>query len=279
MKHILFTVLFLITSLTQLAFAQPKNIENQTDEMILSFIDLVYTQAQSDSFSINEYKTVIKFIEDNKNSLENHKYHYYMALTEFYAGKIHQLFDNPQIVINHNREMRKGKYKILKTFYNEIDTVLLHFHKALKHIELALNNNNCADYLTLKGAIIGDLCLVDSFSFMFKNGIKVSKMAKKALKMDPNNFSALFLIIAAKTYPPKIYGGDPMEANKMLLSLNKDKIKEKHFHFDIQMALAYNYGRLQESELANYHIKQALFLYPKNNFALGIERVLANKEF
>lgn len=274
----LFLILIILTS-SQLTYAKSESLEVKTLDRVTSFINLVYSQEKTDSDAIIEYKKLVNYINSKKSEISLSHYYYLMSLTEFYAGKIFEQFDNPEIIKKRDYYLIRGKYKEVRTFYKDREKILFHYHNALDYINLAIKKNKSSKYLTFKSTILGGSCIVEGLRFMVMHGSSVSSIAKMALERDPNNVRAQFLLISSKVYTPTKFGGNPLEAERLLLKLEKGVNYQKHFNFDLQMALAYSYIRLEKWDLADKYIKQALRLYPHNNFALGIQRILISGHF
>ncbi len=253
---VIFILLFLFFPLLVIA-------ESVVD--VAAFADAVYLQEKNDSELRAEYDLLLPTLTDP----------YQIALAHYYMARAYQSFDTVEICIEHNRDMREGKFVSLFSFYNERKNAIKFYERALKIVE---QQDETANWLALKADSISQLCLLKSVGYTMFNGLKVEKFSKETLKLDPKNATAQFLIASAKIYPPKVYFGNPPKALELLNAIQLPESPTKPVLFDFALGYAYTYARLGQKNEALLKIKEALAFYPTNCFANAVSIMIENDE-
>ena len=143
---------------------------------------------------------------------------------------------------------------------------------------LAQAENPQVPGLLAKAKALSELAILKDLVFLAAKGPQVPALAKKILELDPSNLGALLITASAKAYPPRVFGGDPQEAirlvDKALASrpggipggipggLAKDEL------FDLRACMATAYEKAGDKAGALAWFSAALELYPHNRYAL-----------
>lgn len=272
MKKKVFVVVGLLLGLGVFALGDARA---KTEE----FVDIVYSQVFGSDAAVLIYEANVLRVEQD-DSLDEFEKNYLMAQNLFLIGKVYQLFKDPETVVEHNRAMRKGTTLGLKKFYTDIDLIIGYYERALDLLNANIKaRTNDEDYC-LKSAVLGELCLIKNMFFIIANGPSIGKLADKALEINPDNVTAKIINAAAMAYPTKTWGGRPEGATEILLPMLDEDLSKyrKSDLFDIYTGLGYSYARIGDYEKADLYMAKALRIFPKNNYALGINQIIKGRE-
>lgn len=154
-----------------------------------------------------------------------------------------------------------------------------YYDKGIEYAEEALDIQEGADGYIMHAENISQNCAVKSTFYAMGNGLDVAKFAKKALKFDPNNAAALYMIEAQHIYAPSPFNNYKKGiANMTEILENPDLKYENDDIFNLTSSIALGHIEREEWEEALPWINQALEVYPTNFFALDLKnQILENK--
>jgi tetratricopeptide (TPR) repeat protein len=135
---------------------------------------------------------------------------------------------------------------------------------------LAAAENPPVPGLLAKAKALSELAILKDVVFLVANGPKVPALAKKILELDPSNPGALLITASSKAYPPRVFGGDPREAIRLIdeMMATRQESFTKDELFDLRVCMGTAYEKSGDKDRALEWFSAALELYPHNRYAL-----------
>ena len=96
----------------------------------------------------------------------------------------------------------------------------------------------------------------------------ITKLAEKALEIDPDHVIALLVLAQRRARPPKLFGGDVKKAIEILLKVNNIHEMETGERFTTLYNLAMAYEKDKNRKMAEMYLERALKIYPGNQMAV-----------
>ncbi len=164
-------------------------------------------------------------------------------------------------------------------FCEEKDTAGDFYDSGIEYAEKALEIKEGADAYIMYAENISQNCAVKSSFYAMRNGLDVAKFSKKALKLEPNNAAALYMIEAQHIYAPSPFNNFKKGIENMTKILENPNLKyEKDDMFNLTSSIAFGHIERDEWEEALPWINKAIEIYPTNFFALDLKKqILENK--
>jgi tetratricopeptide (TPR) repeat protein len=146
-----------------------------------------------------------------------------------------------------------------------------HYEKGIEWAKKSLAEGATAEGHQMLAENISQSCAVRSVSWAIANGLKVEEYAKEALKLDPQNTAAQYMIAARYIYAPA-----PFHNYRRGISMMEDIAAANNAHipkddlFNVYLAIGYAYSQQKKYPEAQPWLEKALAIYPSNKFARGL---------
>ena len=108
--------------------------------------------------------------------------------------------------------------------------------------------------------------LTKGLGALIRTAPKVSEWADRAVEMNPENAMAVLIGVQGQINAPKSAGGDPDEALKRLLALNRRGDLSRAERFWTRASLSAVYGKLKQRDEAEIWCGRAREIFPDNPF-------------
>lgn len=154
-------------------------------------------------------------------------------------------------------------------YYKLNDSALKHYESCYDYAEKSLANAETSQGWEMYGAAVAQLCTVKPKSWLIQNGTRTEKYAKVALKLEPRNAHAQFLIASRWVYAPWPLNKTE-KGIEMMKKILTDADMQKDDLFNVYTALAFGYLRDNKNSAAEKWIDLALTIYPTNKI-VGVE--------
>jgi tetratricopeptide (TPR) repeat protein len=149
-----------------------------------------------------------------------------------------------------------------------------HYEKGIEWARKSLAEQASAEAYQMLAENISQSCAVRPLSWALANGLKVEDYAKEALKLDPSNAAAQYMIAARYVYAPA-----PFQNYQRGIRMMQDIADEnsagsaglqKDDLFNIYSCIGYAYTQQKKFDDARPWLKKALTVYHSNKFVLGL---------
>jgi tetratricopeptide (TPR) repeat protein len=143
-----------------------------------------------------------------------------------------------------------------------------HYEKGMDWAKKSLAERSTAEAYQMLAENISQSCAVRSVTWAMANGLKVEEYAKEALKLDPRNAAAQYMIAARYVFAPA-----PFHNYRRGLSMMQDIAAgtaadlQKDDRFNVYTAIGYVYVQQKKFPDARPWLEKALAVYPSNQFA------------
>lgn len=142
------------------------------------------------------------------------------------------------------------------------------FDQAVEISKKAMSVKEGPDAMSIYAQAVSACCTVKTVGYVLGNGLKIGQYAKKAVKIDAKNATALFSANAQDVYAPGIFGNPNRGRKIMLQHLNDETlVKEKFDCFNFTCAIAYTYYRQNDFNEALVWYRKCQEIFP-NNYAV-----------
>ena len=132
---------------------------------------------------------------------------------------------------------------------------------------LAEEGGESAETYRLLSDAASSWMLTKGLGALIRTAPQVSEWSKKAVQMDPKNAMAALINIQGQINAPKSAGGDPDEALRRLLELNRRGDLSRVERFWTKASLSAVYRKLKERDKAKMWCARAGEIFPDNPFA------------
>jgi len=145
-----------------------------------------------------------------------------------------------------------------------------YLERGLNYAQDALNQKASSAGWQMLAENISQLCTVRSVLWVMANGGKVEKYSQNALKLDPGNAAAQYLIAAKWVYAPVPFrnfnkGIQMMEAIIVNSAYYGNRL-QKDDRFNVYSAIGYAFNQQKKNSDAKEWLTKALQEYPDNKF-------------
>jgi tetratricopeptide (TPR) repeat protein len=155
-------------------------------------------------------------------------------------------------------------------YYKIKDKAIEHYERAVADAIKSLEAHKTSIGWTNRAESVSQLCALKSTWWVMMNGTDVEEFALEALRFNPKNAKALYLIASRWVYAPRPFNDIDKGVKMMRDILDGDNDMEKDDLFNVYTALAYGYAKDKKKTEALYWIDKALSVYPSNQF-VGVE--------
>jgi tetratricopeptide (TPR) repeat protein len=141
------------------------------------------------------------------------------------------------------------------------------YEKGMDWAKKSLAERPTAEGYQMLAENISQSCAVRSVGWAMANGLKVEEYAKEALKIDPQNAAAQYMIAARYVFAPA-----PFHSYSRGLRMMQDiagetsAILQKDDRFNVYSAIGYTYIQQKKFTEARPWLEKALAVYPSNKF-------------
>ena len=255
-KKICLFMLFLTCLTANLAAESIKNREVPYTEDLYNFINLYLNYKISDSSLLDSLYTLSA--ENADKNKDTYASLVLKARCLYYYGLV--LMQTYDVTDISNKDLTDKKEA---PDVNELAGK--YFDKSIELCEEALKIKEGSDAYTTLAFSISANCTAKNVLYIIGNGLKVKNYAKKALKTDPENGTALFLVWAQDIYAPKPFCRLNSGRDEMIKILNDDKVLKEDFDFYyLESSVAFSYFRQNEFEKAREWYEKSIEKYPDN---------------
>jgi tetratricopeptide (TPR) repeat protein len=150
-------------------------------------------------------------------------------------------------------------------YFKQNEKAIVYFDKAIELCQQILEKTEIVDAYLILADSISQNCSIKPKSYGFSQGTKIRSNAKKALKIDPKNGTAMNLYNSQNIFTPSPVCNykEGMQIVDELLNSNKYNM-EKPDIFNALSAKAYCYFAQDKKEESIFWYKKALEIYPNN---------------
>ncbi|MDR0377378.1 MAG: hypothetical protein LBH70_06240 [Spirochaetaceae bacterium] len=156
-------------------------------------------------------------------------------------------------------------------YENRKEEAAAYYEKGIDWAKKSLAERSSAEAYQMLAENISQSCAVRSVAWAMANGLKVEEYSKEALKIDPRNAAAQYMIAARYVFAPAPFhnynrGLRMMQeiAGETAADLQKDD------RFNVYLAIGYVYIQQKKITEARPWLEKALAVYPSNQFARGL---------
>ncbi|MDR3325647.1 MAG: hypothetical protein LBS82_06675 [Spirochaetaceae bacterium] len=150
------------------------------------------------------------------------------------------------------------------------DKAIEHYERAVADAVTSLEAQGSAIGWTNRAESLSQLCALKSTWWVMMNGTDVEKFAREALRFNPKNAKAQYLIASRWVYAPRPFNDIDKGVKMMRDILDGGNELEKDDLFNVYTALAYGHVKDNKKAEALHWIDKALSVYPSNQF-VGVE--------
>ena len=139
--------------------------------------------------------------------------------------------------------------------------------KGMDYAQKSLDQSPSSEGWRMLAENLSQLCTVRSVAWVMKNGLDVEKYSKNALKLDPGNTAAQYMIAARYVYAPAPFY-NYNKGIKMMQDIidNYDNRLQKDDRFNVYSSIGYALAKQKNNADAKPWLQKALALYPDNKF-------------
>ena len=248
-------LLLVIINIAGILTAQNKRDVPYTNELI-TFINAYFNHEITDKELLEDL--FIKSIDSSKE------------LDSEYKKLVHQgrciYFYGLQLMVDYDiSEISKTNLEDTSQAEDSNKKAAECFDAAIELAKKALKINKGSDAYCLIANGISANCTAKNTSYIINNGLKVCKYARKAIKEDSSNGTALYLNSCQNIYAPAPFCKINEGKEQMSLVFNSDNIhKEKFDNFYLMMGIGYASYRKKNFSEAKKWYEECLKIYPQN---------------
>ena len=142
-----------------------------------------------------------------------------------------------------------------------------YFVRGMDYAQKSLDLKPSAEGWQMLAENISQLCTIRPVPWVMANGLKVEQYSKNALKLDPGNTDAQYMIAARYVYAPAPFH-DYNKGIKMMQDIlnNYDNRLQKDDRFNVYSAIGYTFIQQKKKSDARPWLQKALEVYPTNKF-------------
>ncbi|MBF9017028.1 MULTISPECIES: M48 family metallopeptidase [unclassified Oceanispirochaeta] len=119
--------------------------------------------------------------------------------------------------------------------------------------------------------------LLQKTSVLIRTGGEIQEMTDLALELDPDDFTARLLSAQGLINAPPLFGGNPVEAARILIS-SESLIRNEYDRFDLYLTLADARRKKKAWDDAGGWCTKALSLFPENADALKMQDLITARK-
>ena len=133
-------------------------------------------------------------------------------------------------------------------------------------------------FFLVQGALLkSHWMLLQKTSVLIRTGGEIQEMTDLALEGNPDDFTARLLSAQGLINAPALFGGNPVEAARLLIS-SESLIRDEYDRFDLYLTLANARRKKKAWDEASGWCTKALSLFPENRDALKMQDLIARKK-
>ncbi|MDR2418807.1 MAG: tetratricopeptide repeat protein [Treponema sp.] len=145
------------------------------------------------------------------------------------------------------------------------------YEKGMDWAKKSLAEQPTAEGYQMLAENISQSCAVRSTAWAIANGLKVEQYAKEALKIDPQNAAAQYMIAARYVFAPAPFHNYNRGLRMMQEIADETKANlQKDDRFNVYSAIGYAYIQQKKFTDARPWLEKALAVYPSNQFVRGL---------
>lgn len=268
--------IFAVLALTSAAYTQSTARDVPYTKALYTFIDRYYNNEIPSMVKAKElYNTALDSVPAE---FDDYQKAVHQARCEFYLGmyvmgdydfssidKIKSLNDTSDNSADLSEQAKKTK-----------EAAAYYFDRTISLAQKALKIREGSDAYIIYAMGISSNCTVKNSSYVINNGLKVGSYSKKSLSFDPLNATACYYQYAQDLYAPAFFANYKRGYNKMLSFYNSETLrKEKLDNYFFLTGIAYSFYKTNNKAAAIEWYKKSLQIYPKNQFALNMIKMLS----
>jgi tetratricopeptide (TPR) repeat protein len=231
-------VLFLIISLCTVSFGV---VAAEPPDWFISLRDAIYEQNLAADDVVPLYKSTL---HEAETQLSGHVRFTVLSRCEYMMGRA---------------LLYEGRKKEAE----------MHYEKGREWAKKSLDESATAEGYQMLAENISQLCTVRTVFWVMANGLDVEEYAEEALKLDPRNAAAQYMIAARYVYAPAPF----YKYNKgidMMMNIENNADLQRDDRFNVYSAIGYAYIQQKKYQEARPWLEKALAIYPSNKFVRGL---------
>ncbi|MDR1410886.1 MAG: tetratricopeptide repeat protein [Spirochaetaceae bacterium] len=143
------------------------------------------------------------------------------------------------------------------------------YEEGISWAEKALKEGESSTGWQMLAENISQSCAVKPVSYALANGLKVERYAKNALKLDPRNAAALYMVAARWVFAPSPFNNYKKGAQMMEDIITQGSM-EQDDRFNVYSAIGYAYLQQKKYAEARPWLLKSLEVYPANKYVRGL---------
>lgn len=133
-------------------------------------------------------------------------------------------------------------------------------------------------FFLVQGALLkSHWMLLQKTTVLIRTGGEIQDMTDLALERNPDDFTARLLSAQGLINAPPLFGGNPEEATRLLIS-SESLIRDEYDKFDLYLTLADSRRKKKAWDDADGWCQKALSLFPGNTKALEMQDLIKRKK-
>ncbi|MDR1128540.1 MAG: tetratricopeptide repeat protein [Treponema sp.] len=143
------------------------------------------------------------------------------------------------------------------------------YEEGISQAEKAMEMGEGADGWQMLAENISQSCAVKPVSYALGNGLKVERYAKNALKLEPRNAAALYMVAARWVFAPSPFN-NYRRGIQMMEEIVTGGDMEQDDRFNVYSAIGYAYFQQKKYAEARPWFLKSLEVYPTNKYVRGL---------
>jgi tetratricopeptide (TPR) repeat protein len=182
--------------------------------------------------------------------------------------------DGASAVVEAHALALTGKHFIVEDYCHDIAVGKQYLQEAEKILEQSQCSEAsiCSQAAVVKAEIAGSYFLTDQAAYLFTYGLSSSKHIEEALSIAPDNIHAQIMLANKYFYTPGLFGGSLRKARSILETIDLTGSSLPEFQlFTVLQLKGLIASKSRDTSAALIYFRQALELYPENNYLQNLE--------
>ncbi len=248
--------------------ARSVDASSEASDLLDVFRDTVYLQQMDDAALFRLYRIILVDIADL--NLDEREELFFKSQAAYYMARGYQDPESEQVVLDQDKNLRKGKFKQMQKTYDNLDEIVDIYEESLALSEAYLAGGRDARGVRLYAEALSQLSTLKSLGFLMSHGTKIQPLAEEAIALDSGEIKAHLLLAARYVYSPGIWGGDPDKGIAMLEEIGRMEGLSREDEHNINVGIGFAHTMAERWDEAIPFFEKAQEIYPGNVYTAAM---------